>query len=213
MEERDYPGWFPSTKVRLFRRRPQIRFEGVVHELVEDAILRAGGAIGDCYAPVHHYGHTDITTAGKKYLSGSQQKLNQNSDDIRALFELATAYCNVNQLHEAKATIDQVIDALTDLEGEVSREKYIIPRLVYQQQGLILERLGQFDAAIDAYQRALAEDAKSFEVLNNLGVVYEKKGDFIKASSLYAQALALQPDSPLIQKNLHRAQNKLTIRK
>lgn len=210
-EEMDYPGWFSSTKVRLFRRHSEIRFEGAVHELVENTILGSGGSIGDCYVPIHHYGYTDIATAGKKYLAANQKKLAQNPHDVRALFELATAYCNTNRLHEAQTAIEQVADALADSAPEVLRAKYIVPRLVYQQQGLIFERLGQLDAAIEAYQRALAEDPPAFEVLNNLGVVYEKKGDFLKASSLYAQALALEPASPLIQRNLRRLQNKTAL--
>ncbi len=208
-EEIDYSGWFPSTKVRLFRRNAHIRFEGTVHELVEDTILRVGGKIGDCHVPVHHYGYTDTVAAGEKYLFANQNKLKEKPDDIRALFELATAYCNSKQLYEAKATINQVLEAMTKLDPKTLGEKYIVPRLVYQQQGLILERSGELDAAIDAYHRALVEDSKAFEVLNNLGVVHEKKGDFLKATSLYTQALTLQPDSPLIQKNLRRAHNKL----
>lgn len=38
-EENGHPGWFPTTKVRLFRNDPGIRFRGALHELVECGII------------------------------------------------------------------------------------------------------------------------------------------------------------------------------
>ncbi|MFQ5692393.1 MAG: glycosyltransferase, partial [Nitrospinota bacterium] len=50
-EERDAAGWYPTYKVRLFRRRPAFRFRGCVHEMVEESILAAGGRIADLDVP------------------------------------------------------------------------------------------------------------------------------------------------------------------
>ena len=42
-EEAEASGWFPTYKVRLFRRKPEHRFQGRVHEMAEDSILASGG--------------------------------------------------------------------------------------------------------------------------------------------------------------------------
>jgi tetratricopeptide (TPR) repeat protein len=52
-------GWIPSMKVRLFPRDARIRFEGAVHELVEQSLGRAGYRIQDAPVVVHHYGKLD----------------------------------------------------------------------------------------------------------------------------------------------------------
>ncbi|MDA0337631.1 MAG: glycosyltransferase family 2 protein, partial [bacterium] len=44
-EQKNYTGWFPTTKVRLWRRRRAYRFRGAVHELVEASILESGGPL------------------------------------------------------------------------------------------------------------------------------------------------------------------------
>ncbi|MEP7013300.1 MAG: glycosyltransferase [Acidobacteriota bacterium] len=46
------PDVYPIGMLRLFRNHPEIRYEGIVHERPNDAVLRAGFAVG-ALAPVH----------------------------------------------------------------------------------------------------------------------------------------------------------------
>ena len=48
---RGCPGWHPSTKTRLFRRHPEIRFEGRIHELVMKSLDNLGVARVLCDIP------------------------------------------------------------------------------------------------------------------------------------------------------------------
>jgi len=73
-EEGDYPGWFPTTKVRLWRRNPKVRFAGAVHELVEPSLADAGLAMGDCPVPVHHYGYAAKERAAGRYVEAGERK-------------------------------------------------------------------------------------------------------------------------------------------
>jgi len=49
-------GGTPAPKVRLFANDPQVRFSGVVHEIIEDTAKWAGYKIQKADFVVHHYG-------------------------------------------------------------------------------------------------------------------------------------------------------------
>ena len=58
-EEKDYLGWFPTSKVRLFRNDSRIRFEGALHELVEETLVSIDCKVADLIVPIHHYGYVE----------------------------------------------------------------------------------------------------------------------------------------------------------
>jgi tetratricopeptide (TPR) repeat protein len=60
--------------------------------------------------------------------------------------------------------------------------------------GLLLHRMGQYDAARRAYVEALAQDKNCAEAAYNLGSLDEDSGDAEQAIQHYRQALALSPD-------------------
>lgn len=59
-------GWFPSTKVRLFRNDPGILFENAVHDTVEGALRSCGISVHACPVPVHRYGLMDPAEVADK---------------------------------------------------------------------------------------------------------------------------------------------------
>jgi serine/threonine-protein kinase len=61
---------------------------------------------------------------------------------------------------------------------------------------------GQWDDAIDCYQRILNEDRRSASAHNNLGVVLKAKGDWGKAEEHFGLALQLDPGSAPAHCNL-----------
>jgi tetratricopeptide (TPR) repeat protein len=54
-------GWTPAFELRLFRNDPRIRFQGVIHERVHDAVNRVcrsdGLEVGRCDVSIHHIGY------------------------------------------------------------------------------------------------------------------------------------------------------------
>jgi tetratricopeptide (TPR) repeat protein len=69
---------------------------------------------------------------------------------------------------------------------------------------------GQQDAAIDAYQRAIAIDAPAVPVaLRALGALYEQRGNDARALDAYRGLLELKPESPSAQAALRRVQNRM----
>ncbi|SVC37512.1 uncharacterized protein METZ01_LOCUS290366, partial [marine metagenome] len=111
-EQKDYAGWFPTTKVRLWRRRREHRFRGAVHELVEASILESGGRLADCVVPVHHYGLVEKARVSDRYVEAGERKLQEAPDDERARYELAIAYRDAGRLDEALGGIEQVLTAI-----------------------------------------------------------------------------------------------------
>jgi len=60
--------------------------------------------------------------------------------------------------------------------------------------GLLLHRMGGYDAAREAYEAALAQDPLCCEAAYNLGSLHEDQGEVEAAIASYRRALGLSPD-------------------
>ncbi len=49
-------GWFPTTRVRLFPNREDIRIENPAHEFLTSFLERVGVSVEECATPIHNYG-------------------------------------------------------------------------------------------------------------------------------------------------------------
>ncbi|MFA5100846.1 MAG: tetratricopeptide repeat protein [Candidatus Omnitrophota bacterium] len=70
--------------------------------------------------------------------------------------------------------------------------------LNYYNEGIQLQKAGNFDAAIVSYQKAMVigVDAANYRtfVYNNVGVIYAEKGEMDRAEAMFLEALKLDPD-------------------
>jgi hypothetical protein len=74
-----------------------------------------------------------------------------------------------------------------------------------------LANSGQSDAAIDAYRRAVAIDARAVPAaLRALGSLYERRGNDRAALDVYQRLLELKPESPSAQAALRRVQSRVS---
>ena len=208
-EEREFAGWFPSTKVRLWRNRPEIRFEGVVHELVEGALQRMGANVADCSVPVHHYGYSN-GRAGRDevYVEAGERKVAEHPDDLQAHYELAIAYRNVARLDESLEAIKYVVDRLHG-SGGVEAYPYLQQELVYLVHGDVLGRLGKLEDALDVYDELIRQCPRSFQAFNNMGSMLGRKGDIAGAVDCFRRGLQHAPDNPVLLDNLARFEKAL----
>ena len=201
-EEKQFLGWFPTTKVRLWRNRREVRFEGAVHELVEPALLRLGSRIGDCTVPVHHYGYAEKDRSRDRYLEVGERKLADNPDDLSARYELAIAYRDAGRLSEAEESIEEVI---AGLEGAAAETRlYLQEEFVFLVYGDVLSRMERFQEALAVYERILERFPQSFQAFNNKGLILERQGRLPEARSCYAQGVAIAPDNRVLADNLAR---------
>jgi GT2 family glycosyltransferase/glycosyltransferase involved in cell wall biosynthesis/Tfp pilus assembly protein PilF len=99
-EEKDCIGWCRSEKVRLFQSVLGIKFEGHIHELVENSLNQLNIEVKNSDIPIHHFGC--LKTNKKKqetYLKLSQIKA--KTEDPKALYELALQYMSLTNYDEA----------------------------------------------------------------------------------------------------------------
>ena len=198
-------GWFPSTKVRLWRRRPQVFFEGVVHELVEQSLKRFGAHIEDCMVPVHHYGYVDGPREGSRYLEAGERKVLQQPDDLLARYELAIAYRDGGRFEEGLRAIEHVVEALKNRGRTDSADNgYLQEEFVYLVHGDILDRMQRLEEALAVYRTVAERFPASHQAFNNMGSVLSRQRDLAGARQCYERGLALAPDNPVLADNLAR---------
>ncbi len=183
---RGCPGWHPSIKTRLFRRHPEIRFEGRIHELVMRSLDKLGITRVLCDIPIHHYGRAlspeRFRVKQTYYLELARKKIQDNPADSKSHFELA------NQLHE-----------LGDYEGAAESYRKALEiepnsALVLANLGSIYHKLGDFRSAKESYERALELEPDRADTIRNLGVIMARMGEYEQAIEHIAKAAELQPD-------------------
>jgi GT2 family glycosyltransferase/Tfp pilus assembly protein PilF len=179
-------GWFPSHKVRLFKNDPRIRFEGALHEVVDDSLHRHGLCVRDLDVPVHHYGPLQADRQRDKagtYYALAQAKLAGSPHDVRALFELAVQAA-------ALGRYDEAIEAWT---------RYVkvpeVPRLAlaWMNLGHAYLESDQFELSARASRAAIANDPEAVAGRLNLALCELCRGRHREAVVQAERALALRP--------------------
>lgn len=66
-------------------------------------------------------------------------------------------------------------------------------RLDYLNEALVLEKQGDYDAALTSYRLALRDKPDDFRVLQNMAIAYTKTGRNDEAIRAYRRALDLEP--------------------
>jgi tRNA A-37 threonylcarbamoyl transferase component Bud32/tetratricopeptide (TPR) repeat protein len=97
--------------------------------------------------------------------------------------------------------------AIAHLEKALALDSSLLPARA--TLGLAYFQQGQYDAAIQAYDIVLRAQPHA-QLYNNLGAAHEAKGDLAAAVAAYSRALELDASLGLAQKNLQRAQAKLS---
>jgi len=209
-EEDGYQGWFPTTKVRLWRRHRGVRFEGVVHELVEASLAAEGLRVADCSVPIHHYGYAGKERAADRYLAAGERKVRDRPDDLRARYELSVAYRNADRLEDALAAMEAVVAGMaTDTEG---RHLYLEDEAVHLVHGDILDRLGRLDEALAVYAALVERCPGSFHAWNNMGSIRGRQGEIEAARECYGRGLELEPGNAILSQNLAQLERHVAAR-
>ncbi len=66
---------------------------------------------------------------------------------------------------------------------------------VYHNRGLVYGDKGEYDRAIEDYNKAIELDPKYWESYMNLGFIYLKKGEYARALENYNKTVEINPDS------------------
>lgn len=218
---RGFAGWFPSSKVRLFPNKHGAKFEGKVHELVNQSLERQGVRIADSAVPVHHYPLTKDTEQIRKkqelYLKLGHAKAATDPKDPKAFAELGNQYAEVGDYANAAGAYREAAKLdptnagyLKDLGGmlyqlgrheEAHRALRLAieqdPRLVdaWRNLGVLLVDAKQFDGAIECFEKALQLEPGWGDGHRYLSVAIEGAGRLPEAAAESRKALEAQPRS------------------
>ena len=182
---RGFAGWFPSTKVRLFPNRPEARFSGAVHELVNDGLEAAGIPIADAPAPVHHYPLLKppeiVRAKQERYAALGRRKVAAHPGDLKLHLELGAQYVELGQYPEAIRAFQAAL-RLEPRNAEALRDL-----------GAVLHLVGQPGPARKALELAVRQDPGQHAAWRNLGVVLAHEGHWDCAVEAFAHACGLAP--------------------
>lgn len=182
---RGFPGWHPSTKVRLFPNGIDASFEGRVHELVNQSLSARGIAIFSTEIPIHHYPLTktpeQLQQKQALYLELGREKLKEHPNDPRAAAELAAQYAEIGDYKNAAAAYRDAV-----------RLEPTNPRWL-EELGAVLLLMERRDEAQKALQLALTLDAESASAWRNLGIAHAAAHQWPPAINCFERLVALAP--------------------
>jgi Flp pilus assembly protein TadD len=129
---RGFAGWVPSKKVRLFPRKPAIRFEGALHEMVERSIRADLIPIQSATVDIHHHGFekSGDRLARRKALYSrlAEKKFQTMPDNPIAALEIGIEYLGAGEpdsavpyLRKAVAGRPGDVEAVLALSGALTR--------------------------------------------------------------------------------------------
>jgi cytochrome c-type biogenesis protein CcmH/NrfG len=180
-----FPGWFPSTKVRLFPRDARIRFSGTVHELVNPALLALQLPLLDCPVPVHHYPlereAARIEAKREMYLRLGQEKAQSDPENPKVWEELAEQYIELGHIAEAAAAYRQAVSLAPS-------EARLLAGL-----GSVLAIAGLDEPAAVALDLALRIDPTQVSALRNRAILHLQSGEGDAAEPLLRRVITLRP--------------------
>ena len=174
-------GWYPSVKIRIFPRSPDIYFSYPVHELVEPSVRAAGLTVVRSDIPIHHYGHLNESKNKKKaqsYFSIGYAKLDKLGEDVAALRELAVQAGQLEYWAEASDLWQRLISIRPGFA-----EAYVnLAGICWQTRA--------YRRAFEFAQQALELDPESKEACFNMGICRLMLGQADLAKAIFTRLLA-----------------------
>jgi tetratricopeptide (TPR) repeat protein len=192
-------GWLSSRRLRLFRNRPDVRYEGRINEGVGKSILRCGGHVADVPLILNHFGHcrplADRQAKSTRYLELLREELLDNPTDGLRVAYRALHLRNLGRISRA---VEESLRAVS-LSPESAT--------VHVFRGQVLRTAGDFRGARAAYREAieLNRPGESFwsdgGLQNLIGVTDLMVADIKAAARSFMRATELDPFLPHILVN------------
>jgi hypothetical protein len=195
-----FAGWFPSVKVRLFPRDPEIRFEHPVHEVVTPSLTRKGYAVLHSDIPVLHYpllkDAAQVRRKQEMYIALGLKKVQEQPGNAQAYAELGAQYVDMGEVAQAARAFREAVRLAPD-NGEYLKDF-----------GATLYLLRRHEDARRTLALAVQRAPGLLDAWRNLGVVNAEQGNWEEARRCFERALDLQPSNPQLQQYLALAREK-----
>ncbi len=193
---RSFPAYVEHVNVRLFRRHPEIFFEGRVHEGVADRMKSHGMKVAPANFVIHHLGIAEDGAAERSrkmeyYQELGRKKLSESPNDVLAYYELGLG--ELEHFHNPQAALDYFKRAV-----ELKPDSNVLRTYA----GICLVRLGKLQEGLEALVRAEhlgARDAVHLEAMGDALYHLEKFGE---AQRSYEAAKAAGSQSGVLEGKL-----------
>ncbi|HUN61159.1 MAG TPA: tetratricopeptide repeat protein, partial [Candidatus Sulfotelmatobacter sp.] len=115
-----------------------------------------------------------------------RQALKDDPSSAEALYGLGSAYLQLGKASEAHDCFERALKLAATYPGTLPN--------CWNNLGILAARGGNYDEAIQDFQRALQIDPEHTIALQNLGSAYRQTKDWAQAKSTLERALALSPE-------------------
>lgn len=193
---RAFPAYVEHANVRLFRRHPEILFEGRVHEGVADRMGRIGLTVAPADFVIHHLGiaEDDQDERNRKmeyYRELGQKKLHDAPGDVRAYYELGLG--ELEHFRNPRSALPYFTKAI-ELKPD--------SKMLWTYAGICLVRLGQLQEGLAALRRAEQLGACNAVHLEAMGDAHYHLEDFVDAQHSYEAARRAGSQSNVLESKL-----------
>lgn len=176
----DYRGYSPNRIARLFRNRPEIRYTGTVHEVIDPAV--PGVRYASLDVDIHHDSSGNATrdpaTRQLNYLRIIEGVLRQRADGRLAGY---AGHVRMTYLQDYPAAIAHFRQAVA--QGYEPRKNLACLAEAHYRQG-------DHGRALDIYAQLYAEGFAPPHLCNNYANLLVKRGDYAAAVTVLERALA-----------------------
>jgi tetratricopeptide (TPR) repeat protein len=224
-EGREYTHCLEVWVLRLFRNRPEIRFRGRVHELVEHVFLEKQLPFEKAVPVIHHFGKVGDTEALQRkrdlYLELGRQKALEEPDSAPPHYEMGVQLIELERFAESIPYLERAyaLDPIhygisllllakahhaagqMEKAGEVYEQCLKLnrddPRVLFEVANFNRD-IGQLKTARKLFMDVLKQDPKHVLATYNLGGVYLKLGEEQTSFELFKKAARLNPHNEAI---------------
>jgi tetratricopeptide (TPR) repeat protein len=185
------PGAGPTVvdHIRLFRHRPDVRWEHRVHEQILPSLRRSGAAVRWADAAVRHVGYRDPALRRRK-LERDLRLLEMERVDMNdhpfTLFNLGSVYQEMGRYEEAIPVLEKSL--------QKSHPRDSIVRKLFALLAHSLRALGRRKEAQGACADGLGHYPDDAELLFLAGVLRDEAGDLVGAEAALTRLLTSRPD-------------------
>lgn len=199
-EGAQYEGYVDNPLIRLFRNTPEIRFRGVVHEIIDPNRLASKQKFASISAVLHHYGKVrdEARVAAKQrfYLDLGLKKVQEEPDNAKAFFDLGIQYQELGRHIEACACFDEAFE-------KTRNPVALLYRAVSEKH------LRQYETAAILLKQAIELGLDTFHVHLEKGNVHLAQNEWREAQAEYAKCMSLNPANPIPAFNYGLAQRRM----
>lgn len=171
--------------VKLIRNRPELRFEGRIHEQLLPSIRRAGGEVAWTDLYVVHSGSDHSPEGWQRKLDRDlrilHSELAERPDHPFVLFNLGMTYADAKRYDEAIGYLEACL--------RVSRPEESHLRKAYALLVSSLSQSGQHETASTACRRGLSLFPDDKELLFRSGILHHHFGRLAEAEAAYRRVI------------------------